>query len=154
MKSSHALLSIGHIAKRTGCSVSAIRYYADQQLIPSIRSNAGHRFFHRSVIRRVSFVLILQGLGYSLVQIRRIMAKLPENRTPTKRDWSALSKIIDQDLSQEIARLQRMQMVLNGCIGCGCLSLKACKLYNPEDKISAKGTGARYLMGDRFADIK
>lgn len=142
------LLSIGKIATRTGSSVSAIRFYASEGLIPSTRSASGHRLFQRSVIRRVSFILIAQNLGYSLKEIQHALNSLPNNRTPTKADWKALSNHFNQDITARIQQLQNLQDKLTSCIGCGCLSLQNCKLYNPDDIIAEKGMGARFLMGD------
>ncbi len=142
-------VSIGFIAERTGTAVSAIRYYESQQLIPSIRNAGGHRLFKRSVIRRVSFILIAQSLGYSLNEVRAALDSLPEQRTPTKRDWERLSRQFSGHIDQKIERLQLLKQKLNGCIGCGCLSLKACQLYNNDDMANEAGAGARYLLGDK-----
>ncbi len=136
------VISIGAVAKRVGCSVSAIRFYADEGLLPLIRTRSGHRAFPRSAIRRVSFILISQRLGYSLRDIRNALQKLPEQRTPTKADWRRLSMSFSQDIDQRIAELQQLKRRLTGCIGCGCLSLKACQLYNPDDKAGRMRDGA------------
>lgn len=143
------LLSIGLIAKRTGSNVSTIRFYATENLIPHTRNTSGHRFFRRSVIRRVSFILISQNLGYSLKEIKQILDTLPSNRTPTKSDWELLSKNFSIDIETRINTLRELQSKLSSCIGCGCLSLKKCELYNLDDHISGKGTGPRFLMGDK-----
>lgn len=134
-------ISIGVLAKRVGVSVSAIRFYADKGLIPSIRSTSGHRWFSRSTIRRVSFILICQRLGYSLDEIRRVMLKLPDERTPTKRDWQRLSRQFEVELEHRIMELQQLKSKLTGCIGCGCLSLQACHLYNPKDAAAEQNVG-------------
>jgi len=147
------LVSIGQVAKRTGTTVSAIRFYADELLIPSVRSSSGHRLFSRSVIRRVSFILIAQGLGYTLKQIRSALASLPEGRTPTKSDWDRLSRRFSRDIDDQIERLQRLQSKLSSCIGCGCLSLKSCQLYNQEDHIASRGDGPRFLLGDYVPEV-
>ncbi|MCL4110018.1 UNVERIFIED_CONTAM: hypothetical protein GTU68_038235 [Idotea baltica] len=141
-------MSIGLIAKRTGSNVSAIRYYATENLIPSTRSASGHRLFHRSVIRRISFILISQNLGYTLQEIKQALESLPEKRTPTKADWDRLSRKFSKDIETRINELKELQSKLSGCIGCGCLSLQKCKLYNLDDNISDKGAGPRFLMGD------
>lgn len=146
-------ISIGQLAKRTGTSVSAIRFYADEQLIPCVRSNSGHRHFNRSEIRRVSFILISQRLGYGLNDIAKALKSLPHNRTPTKADWTRLSQRFSKDIDARIEELQRLRDSLDACIGCGCLSLKVCKLYNPGDAASAFGGGPRYLLGDRYKDL-
>lgn len=141
-------VSIGFLAERTGLAVSAIRYYEQQGLIHAERNAGGHRRFLRSDIRRVSFILIAQQMGFSLEDIRAELDRLPEGRTPTKRDWERISKVMAAALDQKIEALTRMRSRLTGCIGCGCLSLKACKLYNPEDRAARHGTGPRYVMGD------
>ena len=148
------IVTIGTIAERTGTSVSAIRFYADKGLLPSIRNSGGQRLFNKSVIRRVSFILIAQQLGYSLGEISKALCTLPDNRTPSKADWNRLSRMFSKDIDQKIKRLQKLKNTLSGCIGCGCLSLKLCKLYNPEDKINRLGPGPRYLLGDSAKDIR
>ncbi len=147
------LMSIGQIAKRTGVAVSAVRFYADESLIPCVRSTGGQRHFKRSVIRRLSFILISQEMGYTLSQIKKQLASLPDNRTPTKSDWDKLSKRFTQDIDAQIALLQNLKDSISGCIGCGCLSLNSCRLYNPEDGISRKGAGPRYLMGNSSSEL-
>ncbi|GFD90368.1 redox-sensitive transcriptional activator SoxR [Tenacibaculum sp. KUL152] len=139
------LVSIGFIAKRTGNAVSLIRYYANEGLIPSVRTEGGNRVFPRSVIRRVSFILIAQNMGYSLAQIKTLLSSLPNNRTPTQKDWIALSETFNQHIEQRIAALTSLKTSLQGCIGCGCLSLERCKLYNSDDKMAAHGAGAQLL---------
>ncbi|MDO6838436.1 redox-sensitive transcriptional activator SoxR [Paraglaciecola chathamensis] len=146
--SQEPLVSIGFVAKRTGNAVSLIRYYANQHLIPFVRTPGGSRVFPRSVIRRVSFILIAQNMGYSLDEIRQLLHTLPDKRTPTKSDWAKLSRVFNQRIEQRIAQLNELKSSLAGCIGCGCLSLDKCRLYNKEDKIAVKGPGARYLLGD------
>jgi MerR family redox-sensitive transcriptional activator SoxR len=149
-----SLLSIGDVAKRTGTNVSAVRFYADQGLIPVSRSNSGHRVFARAVIRRVSFILIAQNLGYSLKQVRQALDSLPDKRTPTKADWARLSNAFSKKIEQQIESLRTLQSKLDGCIGCGCLSLQSCRLYNPNDTAAEFGAGPRYLLGDRYSPDK
>ncbi|MEM7360171.1 MAG: redox-sensitive transcriptional activator SoxR [Pseudomonadota bacterium] len=146
-------ITIGAMAVRTGTNVSAIRFYADEGIIPSIRNAGGHRLFHRSVLRRVSFILIAQKLGYTLTQIRAALDSLPDSRTPTKADWDRLSRSFSKDIDQKIQQLQQLKESLSGCIGCGCLSLQRCRLYNPDDQIAKRGAGARYLLGDSYSDL-
>ncbi len=146
------LMSIGNVAKRTGCAVSAIRFYADEQLLPVQRGNGGQRLFPRSAIRRVSFILISQQLGYSLQQIKAALGALPDERTPNKADWDKLARRFSGDIDHKIAALQELKDKLSGCIGCGCLSLNSCRLYNAEDRIKHRGAGPRYLMGDSAED--
>ncbi len=142
-------ITIGAIAKRTGLAVSAIRYYEERGLVRPGRDAGGRRRFRRSDIRRISFIRLLQGFGFTLEQIRKELARLPENRTPTEADWVRIAKSLKEDLEARIDTLRRLQTQLDGCIGCGCLSLKRCALYNPGDIAGASGSGARYLMGER-----
>ncbi|SDJ05010.1 redox-sensitive transcriptional activator SoxR [Aliiruegeria lutimaris] len=146
-------ISIGQLAARTGLAVSAIRYYQAQGLISSERNAGGHRRFPRSVIRRLSFIRIAQQFGYSLDRIRAELASLPENRTPNQADWSLIAGGLRGELDAQIAGLMAMRDRLDGCIGCGCLSLEKCALYNPEDKAAKRGSGPRYLMGDSSDEI-
>jgi MerR family redox-sensitive transcriptional activator SoxR len=142
-------LSIGQLAERTGLSVSAIRYYETEGLITSERNAGGQRRFLRSDIRRLSFVLIAQQFGFTLEQIRAQLQTLPEGRTPTKRDWTRISRGFRKALDVKIETLSRLRDQLDGCIGCGCLSLQRCALYNPDDRAHRHGAGPRYLLGDR-----
>ena len=143
------LISIGQLAGRTGVSVSAVRFYEARGLVSSSRNAGGQRRFLRSDVRRVAFVLIAQKLGFTIAEIGEQLASLPQGRTPTQADWSQISVRFGQVLDERIAGLTAMRDRLDGCIGCGCLSLKTCALYNPGDRIAAKGAGPRYLMGDR-----
>ena len=141
-------LTIGEVAARTGLAVSAIRFYADSGLIDSFRASSGHRRFERSTIRRVSFIQICQKLGYALDEIRTQLDALPDGRTPSESDWERLAATFAADIDQRIRGLQLLREKLDGCIGCGCLSLKNCALYNPDDVAGGLGSGPRYLLGD------
>ncbi len=143
------LLSIGQLAARVGVSVSAIRFYETEGLILSSRNAGGQRRFSRADIRRLSFILIAQQFGFSIAQIREELDRLPARRTPTKADWAKISQRFRGALDQKIATLTALRQRLDGCIGCGCLSLKECALYNPGDAAAEKGIGPRYLLGDR-----
>lgn len=151
--SKNSYVSIGFVAKRTGNAVSLIRYYANEGLLPFIRTNGGNRMFTRSVIRRVSFILIAQNLGYALEQIRQMLASLPDSRTPNQADWARLSSVFKVGIAQQIEQLQNLQASLDGCIGCGCLSLDKCRLFNQGDKIGQLGSGPRFLLGDNPSDV-
>ncbi len=140
---------IGQVAKRTGSTVSALRFYEQKGLINSERTAGGKRVFRASEIRRVSFILIAQQLGFSLADIKAQLEKLPDHRTPTKSDWEQISQTFKHDIEVRIAGLERLRDKLSGCIGCGCLSLEVCALYNPGDSAAQKGAGARYLLGDK-----
>jgi MerR family redox-sensitive transcriptional activator SoxR len=141
------LLSIGQLATRTGLSVSAIRFYEARGLIAPMRNSGKQRRFPRSDIRRLSFVLIAQRIGLSIEEIRALLAGLPQGRTPTVKDWDAISRGFRRELDTRIEALTRMRDNLDGCIGCGCLSLKKCQLYNPEDRVRRHGAGPRFLIG-------
>ncbi len=141
-------LTIGYVSDRTGLPQSAIRYYEDEGLVTPERNDSGHRRYARHDIRRLSFVMISQGLGFSIAEIREALTSLPEHRTPSKGDWARISRRFGAVLDQRIEQMQALRARLDGCIGCGCLSLKTCALYNKRDRIARKGAGPRYLMGD------
>ena len=149
-----ALLTIGELARRTGLSVSAIRFYEARGLVSAIRTGGNQRRFQRSDIRRLSFALIAQRCGLTLAEIEAEMATLPNGRAPTKADWQSISTRLRVALDARIALLERTRDRLDGCIGCGCLSLETCALYNPEDRAARAGPGPRYLLGDRAADVR
>jgi MerR family redox-sensitive transcriptional activator SoxR len=147
-------LTIGALARRTGLSVSAIRFYEERGLIHPGRNAGGQRRFARSDIRRLSFVLIAQRLGYTINEIAARLAELPDGRVPDADDWQIMAEGFRTELDARIALMQEFRDKLDGCIGCGCLSLKNCALYNPEDRAATKGVGPRYLLGDRPAPIQ
>lgn len=140
-----SLLSVGELAERAGVAASALRYYEEQGLIRGSRSPGGHRQYPRDMLRRVAFIRAGQRVGLSLEEIRAALATLPEGRTPTKADWERLARGWQALLDERLAQLQRLRDQLSGCIGCGCLSLKACALYNPDDAVAVRGPGARRL---------
>jgi MerR family transcriptional regulator, redox-sensitive transcriptional activator SoxR len=142
-------LPIGELSRRTGIAVSAIRYYEEQGLIASERNAGGQRRFRRSDIRRLSFVLIAQQFGFTLPQIRDVLDRLPDGRTPNKADWTRIGETFRAELDRKIGTLTELRNRLDKCVGCGCLSLTDCTLYNPEDRAGKKGAGPRYLMGDK-----
>jgi MerR family redox-sensitive transcriptional activator SoxR len=139
-------LTIGELARRTGLSVSAIRFYESRGLVRAIRTGGNQRRFLRSDIRRLSFALIAQQLGLTLGQIEAELATLPEGRAPTRADWQRISGHIRGVLDDKIAMLERMRDKLGGCIGCGCLSLETCALYNPDDRAARAGPGPRFVI--------
>jgi MerR family transcriptional regulator, redox-sensitive transcriptional activator SoxR len=142
------ILSIGDLAARTGLSVSAIRFYEARNLIEPFRSAGGQRRFLRSDIRRLSFIRIAQQLGLSIDGIATELSKLPHGRTPNAADWAKISRTMKAQLNDKIDALIRTRDRLDGCIGCGCLSLKKCALYNPQDRAALNGSGPRYVLGD------
>ena len=149
-----SLLSIGELASRTGLSVSAIRFYEAKGLVRAIRTEGNQRRFPRSDIRRLSFALIAQQLGLSLAEIAQSLAALPPDRAPSRQEWAKISGKVREALDHRILLLERTRENLDGCIGCGCLSLDRCKHYNPGDRASRAGAGPRFLLGDRAADFQ
>jgi MerR family redox-sensitive transcriptional activator SoxR len=143
-----AELTIGEFSARSGVAPSALRFYESKGLLHSHRSDGGQRRYDRDELRRVSFVRAAQQVGLSLDEIREAMASLPDNRVPTRSDWARLSKSWRPRLDHQIAVLQRLRDNLTGCIGCGCLSLTACKLHNPDDIAGTTGTGPRYVLAE------
>ncbi|WP_224823593.1 redox-sensitive transcriptional activator SoxR [Cognatishimia sp. MH4019] len=140
-------LTIGEIAARTGLAVSAIRFYEEHGIVHPVRNDGGHRRYGRHDIRRLSFVMAAQKLGFPLADIAQHLAHLPVHKAPSKADWTRISKVFRHDIDARIAALERLRDTLDGCIGCGCLSLQACKLYNPDDVKAAEGPGPRNLVG-------
>jgi MerR family redox-sensitive transcriptional activator SoxR len=139
-------LGIGALSERTGVRPSALRYYEAEGLITSQRTAGGQRRYHRDVLRRVSFIRVAQRVGLSLDEIRAALSSLPDERTPTREDWSRLSREWRPRLDEQIAILQRLRDRLDGCIGCGCLSLQTCRLANPGDRAGEDGPGPRYVL--------
>lgn len=139
-------MTIGQMSERTGVAPSALRYYEREGLIHASRSDGGQRRYTRETIRRISFVRVAQQVGLSLDDIRAALASLPDNRTPSQRDWHRLSTAWRPRLDAQIAMLERLRDRLDGCIGCGCLSLKFCGLLNPDDRAGQRGPGPRYVI--------
>lgn len=139
-------LTIGELSHRSGVAPSALRYYERLGLIRAQRTGGNQRRYERAELRRVAFIRIAQQVGVSLDEIREALASLPESRTPTRADWAALSARWRGRLDERIAFLERLRDDLTGCIGCGCLSLKRCRLYNPDDELAAEGAGPRRLL--------
>jgi MerR family transcriptional regulator, redox-sensitive transcriptional activator SoxR len=150
---SDPFILIGVLAQRAGVAASALRFYETQGLLVSTRSSGGQRQYPRSALRRVAFIRAAQAVGLSLDDIQAALATLPEQRTPTQADWQRLSKQWQPMLNARIAALTQLRDQLSACIGCGCLSLQRCKLYNPQDVAATRGHGPRFLMGDKSADV-
>ena len=140
-------LTIGDLADRTGLAVSAIRFYETHGIVHPVRNAGGHRRFGRADIRRLSFAMIAQRLGFALADIAALMEHLPAHKAPSKADWTRISTEIRGDIDGRIATLERLRDRLDGCIGCGCLSLESCALWNPDDALAAKGPGPHKLTG-------
>ncbi|QGG97105.1 redox-sensitive transcriptional activator SoxR [Actinomarinicola tropica] len=143
------MLTIGEVAERSGVPHSALRFYEAEGLLQTERTDGGQRRYHRDALRRVAFIRIAQQLGLTLDQIREALASLPENRTPTARDWAVLSRRWRPLVDERIAQLERLRDQLDSCIGCGCLSLSSCGLYNRDDVASTHGAGPRWILEGR-----
>lgn len=139
-------LSIGEVSDRTGVAPSALRFYEAEGMIHSRRSAGNQRRYHREVIRRVSFIKVAQEVGLSLDEIRSALVSLPDSRTPTEQDWSKLAAAWRPRIEAQIRLLERLADRLDGCIGCGCLSLKHCRMLNPNDEAGHHGPGPRYII--------
>jgi MerR family redox-sensitive transcriptional activator SoxR len=150
-REANQVMTIGDLAERTGLAVSAIRFYETKGLVTPARNTGGQRRYLRSDIRRLSFVQVSQQLGFTIEEIRAALATLPASRTPTQKDWERISRNFRANLDDRIARMTRLRDYLDGCIGCGCLSMKKCALVNPADGLKKFGAGARAVMGDRLA---
>lgn len=142
------LLEIGELARRAGVATSTLRFYEQRGLIRASRSAGGRRRYARETLRRVAFIRAAQNVGLSLDEIAAALSTLPQQRTPTRQDWEALARAWQPRLQQRIDALVALRDRLASCIGCGCLSLDRCALYNPEDTAGRHGSGPRYLMGD------
>jgi MerR family redox-sensitive transcriptional activator SoxR len=141
-------VTIGEFARRAGVAASALRYYEELGLISSVRSAGGQRRYARVMLRRVAFIRAAQTVGLSLADVRAALARLPDERTPNKADWNKVSATWIRRIDERIAELEQVRATLNGCVGCGCLSLRTCRLYNPDDTAASRGAGARWLLGD------
>ncbi|WP_217201321.1 redox-sensitive transcriptional activator SoxR [Streptomyces buecherae] len=148
MTSKHDRLTIGELAARSGLATSALRYYEELGLIHSERTAGGQRRFARATLRRVAFIRAAQQVGLSLDEAGAALARLPEGRAPSATQWNAVARVWSRRIDAQIADLERLKLRLLGCIGCGCLSLRKCSLYNPHDAAADQGAGARYLLGD------
>jgi MerR family redox-sensitive transcriptional activator SoxR len=133
--------TVGKVAQRTGVRVSTLHFYEQKGLIHSWRNAGNQRRYKADVLRRVSVIKAAQKMGISLDGIKRAFASLPDERTPTAKDWQKLSTSWKGELNARIAYLERLRDSLTGCIGCGCLSMKNCPIYNEEDKLAAEGSG-------------
>jgi MerR family redox-sensitive transcriptional activator SoxR len=146
-ESSARPLSAGEVAARSGVAVSTIHFYEARGLLRGWRSSGNQRRYRRDVLRRVAIIKVAQRLGLPLAMIKQAIDSLPGARTPTARDWQRLSREWRAELDRRIALLQALRGQLEGCIGCGCLSLKVCELRNPADVLSRQGAGPQLLPG-------
>ncbi|MEO9274971.1 redox-sensitive transcriptional activator SoxR [Marinomonas sp. 5E14-1] len=134
-------LTVGRVAERCGVKVSTLHFYEEKGLIHSSRNQGNQRRYKKDVLRRVSLIKAAQKMGVSLEEIKSALATLPENRTPTNEDWAALASHWKQGLNERIQYLENLRDLLTGCIGCGCLSMGNCPIYNENDKLSEQGPG-------------
>lgn len=141
-------LTIGDLARRSGVASSALRFYEQRGLIGAERTEGNQRRYPRATLRTVAIIRAAQGLGLSLDEIQHALDGLPDGRTPTKRDWERLSRAWRRGLDDRITELEQLRDSLSGCIGCGCLSLRTCALFNAADRAATRGAGPRYLLGD------
>jgi MerR family transcriptional regulator, redox-sensitive transcriptional activator SoxR len=139
------LLTVGEVAARSGLAASALRYYEKEELIAATRTAGGQRRYHRSVLRRLAFIRAARTVGLSLEEVRQALSRLPSSRTPTKADWTAISRSWRARLDEQIEGLVALRDGLDSCIGCGCLSLARCRISNPGDRVGARGSGALFL---------
>ncbi len=140
------LLSIGELSQRSGLAPSALRYYEELGLVSSTRTPSGRRRFERHMLRRIAFVRAARNVGLSLEEVAQALRAVPDGRTPTRADWTRLSRTWRARLDEQIAALEALRDGLDSCIGCGCLSLRRCALSNPRDAAGVAGaTGAAYL---------
>lgn len=138
---SQEYLTVGRVAERCGVKVSTLHFYEEKGLIQSSRNQGNQRRFKKEVLRRVSLIKAAQKVGISLDNIKQALATLPDNRTPTNEDWALLASNWQQDLNERVRNLEKLRDLLTGCIGCGCLSMQNCPMYNENDKLAKEGTG-------------
>ena len=146
-------LSIGELSTRSGIATSALRFYETKGLIASERTDGNQRRYPRATLRRVSLIRAGQEVGLTLAELSEALAKLPHDATPTKADWRRLSQSWRKRLDRQISELEALRDELTDCIGCGCLSLKSCAIFNPGDAASELGSGPRYLMGNSSSEV-
>lgn len=139
-------LTVGQLSARSGAAVSALHFYESKGLISSRRTSGNQRRYTRDTLRRVAFIRAAQRVGIPLATIREALAELPEERTPTREDWSRLSELWRAELEERIKQLNRLRDHLTDCIGCGCLSLRSCVLSNPDDVFGERQSGSRLLV--------
>jgi len=145
-------LTVGEVATRSGVAVSAIHFYESKGLIKAWRTSGNQRRYPREVLRRVAVIRVAQRVGMPLSAIREALLSLPANRTPTSKDWGQLSKRWRTEIDDRIERLIKLRDQLSSCIGCGCLSLDSCPLYNPGDRCAEKGPGPQLLDPELMAE--
>jgi MerR family transcriptional regulator, redox-sensitive transcriptional activator SoxR len=141
-------ITISELAARSGAAPSALRYYESIGLITADRTAGNQRRYPRHMLRRVAFIRAGRQLGLSLREVKSALDRLPAGKAPTRADWNRAARLWQARIDAQIADLERLRSTLGDCIGCGCLSLRRCALYNPQDAAAALGQGARWLLGD------
>ncbi len=141
-------LTVGEVASRSGISISALHFYERKGLIRSHRTSGNQRRYDRDVLRRVALIQDAQELGIALAELRSALSRLPHARAPSRQDWERISRLWSVDLDRRIASLQRLRDKLSACIGCGCLSIDRCAMFNADDHLAGKGSGAVLLRPD------
>lgn len=141
-------LSVGEMSKRAGVPVSTLHYYETEKLIQSWRTDSNHRRYDRRELRRVAIIRVAQGLGIPLSEIREVLAGVPHGKSVSKADWQQASELWQAKLNERMRQLERLRDQLDSCIGCGCLSLEHCPLYNPSDRRAAEGAGPRTWLSE------
>lgn len=139
------LLSVGEMSRRTGVAASALRFYEEMGLIASVRTSGNQRRYPRHMLRRVSLVVVAKRIGIPLTDVQEAFASVPLDTTPTHEDWQRASRQWKKELEARRQAIERLEHELVGCIGCGCLSMKACRLLNPDDALGQEGAGPRRL---------
>ncbi|MEZ8823946.1 redox-sensitive transcriptional activator SoxR [Vibrio sp. 10N.261.55.A7] len=140
-------LTIGQLADRSGVATSALRFYETKGLIASIRTNGNQRRYLPSMLRRIALIQVAQSVGFTLEEIIQELSGLPMHKTATKRDWDRVATKWQNDLDRKMEKIKSLKDNLSGCIGCGCLSMKKCHLFNPEDELYEQGQGAQRITG-------
>lgn len=144
--SSDPLLSIGDVAARAGVATSAIRHYESLGLLTSRRTTGNQRRFARSVLRRIAVIQAAQHVGLTLAEVQEAFSRFPEDHAPTKKEWARLAREWRPRLDRRIEELQKVRDGLSMCVGCGCLSMRQCSIYNPQDELGEQGAGARRIF--------
>jgi MerR family transcriptional regulator, redox-sensitive transcriptional activator SoxR len=139
------MMTVGEVAQRTGIAASAVRFYEEQGLINSVRTAGNQRRYPRHVLRRISIILAARRFGIALSEVAAVFESLPADRMPSKRDWHRISRNWHSRLQARRREIERLEEELTGCIGCGCLSLNTCRIFNPDDQLATQGPGPRRL---------
>ncbi|MBC8038789.1 MAG: redox-sensitive transcriptional activator SoxR [Rhizobiales bacterium] len=147
-------LTVGEVAARSGISVSALHFYERKGLIRSHRTGGNQRRYDRDVLRRVSLIQVAQELGIALAEVGATLGELPDGRPPSREDWERISQMWSANLDRRIASLQQLRDKLSACIGCGCLSIDRCAMFNADDHLAAKGSGAVLLRPDELRGVE